>query len=755
MKSPAVVITSSPETVLTTLAWIRRQGYKAVPVAFRGKAAMPEDWQKPTYTPPDDDHWRKRAMNVGVLTGPERSGPVDIDLDCDEAVKLAPHFLPPTQAIFGRPGKPRSHYLYKIGPTSTRCPYITYQDPTRKKDKTVLELRADDGHQTVLPGSVHESGELIEWSAVPFPDPAVVETDILIEATKRLSVACLIARYLWSPGNRNANLLPLSGLFYHIGWSEAEAVAMISTVMGYHGDKDKSRIPTIRKTFQRASEGALIQGAGALRKGIPAEHGQIVDRIMHWVGPPEASIFMQYNERFCVVNAGGKFRVAETDVTPGSAPVFYQKSDFLGLYGTEKADIDGERVSVAGMWLGSGRRRVCHSVDFLPGQEDTGSILNLWTGWAVKPDKDKSCKAWLELLHDTMCGGDEALYNWMLNWFANIVRDPLNKPLTAPVIIGPQGAGKSLLLDYFGQILGKAYTTVTNPDHLTGQFNAHTANTLLLHSEEALFGGERKHRGIIKSLITDSSRMFEQKGIDARPIANHLRLVMTSNEKHAAPAEADDRRFTVLDLKKRKDTKLARRVVAEMKSGGPAGLFAFLLEFPYDIQVVRTNVKNDALASLKMRGTDPIEGWWMEKLMSGVLLPDYLRWAQVDTEAEWPEVFGSVTFYQYAINTIRGLRYIPNAQTFYETFYDLIDARPKKSQRTFINTAGLVLDHPPTWVTLLPGYQNAIRGFPSIEHCREAYCRRMGHQIEWPDDEPEEEKPAYKKDKTKAPALVF
>ena len=99
-----------------------------------------------------------------------------------------------------------------------------------------------------------------------------------------------------------------------------------------------------------------------------------------------------------------------------------------------------------------------------------------------------------ELLEHVICGDDPALTNWMLNWFANILREPRHKSLTAPVIIGRQGAGKSILLTYFGRILGRGFTTVTNEEHIYGRFNRHLGTTLLLHSEEALYGGEKRHR---------------------------------------------------------------------------------------------------------------------------------------------------------------------------------------------------------------------------------------------------------------------
>jgi|SRR5215471_16982880 len=40
------------------------------------------------------------------------AGLVDVDLDCEEAIELAPLYLPETGAIFGRKSAPKSHWLY-------------------------------------------------------------------------------------------------------------------------------------------------------------------------------------------------------------------------------------------------------------------------------------------------------------------------------------------------------------------------------------------------------------------------------------------------------------------------------------------------------------------------------------------------------------------------------------------------------------------------------------------------------------------
>ena len=102
---------SSSQEVLLTLAWLRKQNFRPVPLHPNSKAAISKDYTNVNYVPPPDDLWRNNDYGVGVVTGPAHSGPADVDLDCTEAVFFARRFLPATTAIFGRKTKPASHYL--------------------------------------------------------------------------------------------------------------------------------------------------------------------------------------------------------------------------------------------------------------------------------------------------------------------------------------------------------------------------------------------------------------------------------------------------------------------------------------------------------------------------------------------------------------------------------------------------------------------------------------------------------------------
>lgn len=742
MSDPAENAASS-DAVMQTIAWARKQGFRVVPLRKQSKAAISQNYVDLNYDPPSDTLWRGRDLGVGIVTGPQHSGPVDVDLDCPEAVFFAERFLPSTAAIFGRATKQRSHYLYRTD--ADLLAKRAFNDPLiRGAGTTICEIRGDGGHQTVFPGSLHEAtGEVIEWSNTPFPDVPRVDIGSLDFAVKKVAIATLIVRHLWLDGQRNEIIKHLAGMFYYLEWPIDEVKGLIQGVMDYTGDDDKTRVRTVTATYKKGEEGGKITGSNSLREFLGEP--KLVDRILEWAGNEAAAMLQEYNERFAVVSIEGKFRIAETTpVNPSDPPTFYSKEDFLNFMATDTIPTDKKPVPKAQVWLASPRRRSYRTVDFVPGIEDAPGILNLWTGWAVKPNTKASCAGWLDLLYYTICGGDDTTYHWLLNWFANIVREPLNRVLTAPVISGKQGAGKSLLFGYFGRILGSGYLPVSNPEHIHGKFNRHLASTLLLHSEEALFAGDKRHSDIIKDLITGNTRIFEQKGIDAKNVRNHLRLAFTSNEVWAARAEDGDRRYTVIDMEDRKvDPSALARVLNELENEGPAALLHYLtVTHEYNRDLVRINIKNEALLQLKQVNFDPIASWWFECLKMGQVLPDYLWWACKPERAEWPTVVSSQALYLSMTSKMKdlGQRYIPENAMFAMRINKMLGRKLKRSQRYFNNPGG---DLMPPEVRRLPNKQYAIDDLPPLAECRVAFEDFVGQRMEWPEPVKEEDKPLH------------
>src|SRR5689334_3786812 len=81
--------------VLDAVQDYSRRGWSPTPVQPRSKKPILNDW--PNRRLSEDDlavHFSDPARNIGLVLGDASGGIVDIDLDCPECVKLAPHFPP-------------------------------------------------------------------------------------------------------------------------------------------------------------------------------------------------------------------------------------------------------------------------------------------------------------------------------------------------------------------------------------------------------------------------------------------------------------------------------------------------------------------------------------------------------------------------------------------------------------------------------------------------------------------------------------
>ncbi len=240
--------------------------------------------------------------NIGVVLGPRSGGLADIDLDCAEAIALAPHILPPTGAIFGRSSKQQSHWLYRVlDPDSVAA--ITWKDPERESgrgnngadrsesDKAMLvELRLGGGGkqaQTVFPGSTHLSGESIVWDHEG--EPASCSCAILKEACVKLAVACLLVRYWPRGGGRHDAALSLGGFLARCGWSGDEIARFVEPVAQVAGDEETAdRVKAAASAADKLAKGEQVAGLPKLAEVFGEAVATKIAEWLHYRQGPSA-----------------------------------------------------------------------------------------------------------------------------------------------------------------------------------------------------------------------------------------------------------------------------------------------------------------------------------------------------------------------------------------------------------------------------------------------------------------------------------
>ena len=91
-----------------TLAEYAARGWSLKPVLAGQKRPTTKGWPDREFGPADFAD----GLNIAIRLGKHSRDLVDCDVDCEEAIELAPLYLPETWAIFGRSSAPRSHRLY-------------------------------------------------------------------------------------------------------------------------------------------------------------------------------------------------------------------------------------------------------------------------------------------------------------------------------------------------------------------------------------------------------------------------------------------------------------------------------------------------------------------------------------------------------------------------------------------------------------------------------------------------------------------
>jgi hypothetical protein len=344
------------------------------------------------------------------------------------------------------------------------------------------------------------------------------------------------------------------------------------------------------------------------------------------------------NNRYAVIsNLGGKCRIVERieDEALSRSRITKQSfEDFRNSYMHKLVSIGKDSkgnekyLPMGQWWLSHPQRRQYRTLTFAPGREIKDGY-NLWQGFAVNA-KPGDCSLFLDHVRRNICNDNGDHYEYLLNWMARAVQYPATPGEVGVALRGAMGVGKSIVAKIFGHLWGPHYMVVTNSSHLVGNFNAHLRDVCFLFADEAFFAGDKKHRSVLRSLITDQLIPLESKGVDVEMGPNYLHIMMASNERHLLPAGEDERRWLVLDVAKgnHQDSKFFGKLMEDMDSGGYEALLHVLLTRDITNFNVRDVPKTEALQEQKLLSLESMEQWWYTKLQHGLILEEHGKWEQ-------------------------------------------------------------------------------------------------------------------------------
>lgn len=352
-------------------------------------------------------------------------------------------------------------------------------------------------------------------------------------------------------------------------------------------------------------------------------------------------VLREMNERYIVIsNYGGKCRIVErvNDPMLGRSRITKQSfDDFRNAYMNKFVEVgkddkgNPKYLPLGKWWLQHPQRKQARQLLFAPNRVvDQEQGYNLWQGFAVEA-RPGNCTTLLDHVKRNICNSNEQHYEYLLNWMARAIQHPACPGETAIVLRGAMGVGKSFLARVFGKLWGSHYMVVSNSSHLVGNFNAHLRDVCFLFADEAFFAGDKKHRSVLRSLITDELLPVESKGVDVEMAPNYLHIMMASNERHVIPAGEDERRYLILDVAKHnhQDSAFFGQLLKEMEQGGYEALLHLLLTRDITHFNVRDVPKTEALNEQKLLSMSPEEDWWYTKLQHGRILESHAKWEEV------------------------------------------------------------------------------------------------------------------------------
>jgi hypothetical protein len=241
------------------------RGFAPIPVPHGKKRPVLKEWEKLRVQPADVDAQFSDDDNIGILNGTPSGGLADVDCDAAEAVAFAGDFLPAIDCVFGREGKPRSHFEYRSAePLKTVQFEVTEPAGDGKSKPTmIVELRST-GTQTIWPDSMHPNGERVRFDQDG--EPGAVSAATLRAAVLALAICALLARY-WprEPGSRHLLALAASGYLIRHHIEPATIEKIITVAARYAGDEEwQERGADVHSTVRAHQEGRQTTGGPTL-----------------------------------------------------------------------------------------------------------------------------------------------------------------------------------------------------------------------------------------------------------------------------------------------------------------------------------------------------------------------------------------------------------------------------------------------------------------------------------------------------------
>ena len=623
------------------------------------------------------NHWWDKwpNANIGIPTG-KVTGLFVLDVDVKNG-KSGKESLAALISQYGGLPETRKH-LTPSGGFHLLFNYPGYEVPSRNGHiGDGLDIKGDGGYVVAPPSLIDDGKYEVENADVPLADAP--EWLVTLACEKRIVEKKASKDTDILKGNRNESVFKAALECKRKGLAREDAVRAVA-------EENGRCVPPLEDSeVQRTLESAYRYDVNSIPREIE-----------------------ELNQRHAVVMVGGKCRV----LNEVECPIFNRPdislstpTDFMNRYANRK--INDKPLGQA--WFNHPKRRQLEGIVFAPGK-DTPGQYNLWRGFAAEPVQG-DCSLYLNHIKDVICSGDENIYKYVIGWMAHSVQNLGDLVGTAIVLKGKQGAGKGIFVREFGRLFGGHFTHISQSSHLTGKFNAHLKQTIVLFADEACWGGDKQAEGPLKALITEPTLLIEGKGQDPITVKNHVHVLVSSNNDWVVPCGPEERRFLVVEVseKRAQDGEYFGAIQKEMDAGGREALLHYMMNYDLKGVDLRSFPKTEALFEMKMLGASPVYKFWYEKLLAGALDCELDSWNEgVILTAKLQD--------EYA-------RFAGNAGVRHKGTDTELGAQLRK----LVTPGHEIKDR-----QMIKGKRHQTYKFPPLAECRQYFETLMTQKIEWP-----------------------
>src|SRR5918994_628155 len=401
-------MSSATERDTELLRFYDNEGIKLVRLSHRTKKPVDDEWQLRPLALEDIEEWVRGGGDVGWQCGQVSGWMSAVDLDCEEARKLAPKFLPET--LRGEKGREApSQYFY-------RSPDLGYKKFSELGGPgELIALKASNngrGHQVAVAPSVHrEKGPYHFIGGYNPAAIAVVHKDELRRRVGMLATAVLIAQLLppsreEGGGGRHDLALALVGYMLRNGEAAGDVEKMLAAAWehrkaSHQAIEDVRR--SVRDTTTRLARNEPATGGRRLGELFPKLPEKIAD-FLGW----ERRNMREQRHHYMRTDLGNSERFV--DAHRDSVLWCPARKSFLCWDGKRYAwDERGEVVKLAHAVA----RGIFHEAADAEGEEEQKAI----TKWALASQNESRINAMLSQARPYLAVGMEELDRdpWLIN----------------------------------------------------------------------------------------------------------------------------------------------------------------------------------------------------------------------------------------------------------------------------------------------------------------------------------------------------